>query len=258
MKRRVVATVLVLVMGGAPAYAQFAVIDPANLAQAVLIAERTWNHWQELRRQLETIRRMAQGLGAVDAYRLPSIPASVHDASRWTYGRPWLDGLNTGDPTGSQYAAATLPLQAPGPELNRLSAAGRRAFERQYATVEIADSVARLGGHQVAIIRNYYDRLQRAVEALQGDALNPRAEFHEMTAVLDQIAAGELLGRRQDTVTNQLLSHALEQLLARTKRFRDTEATSVNMQLGTWRDADAANRAFSAGVGDALRTWRQP
>ena len=79
-----------------------------------------------------------------------------------------------------------------------------------------------------------------------------------MTAVLDQIAAGELVGRRQDTVTNQLLSHALEQLLARSKRFRDTEATSVNMQLSTWREADAANRALSAGVGDALRTWRQP
>src|SRR5688572_18893080 len=103
MKRRLVATVLVLFIGGAPAYAQFAVIDPANLAQAVLIAERTWNHWQELRRQFETIRRMAQGLGAVDAYRLPSVPASVHDASRWTYGRPWLEGLNMGDPTGSQY-----------------------------------------------------------------------------------------------------------------------------------------------------------
>lgn len=258
MKRRVVATVLVLAIGGAPAYAQFAVIDPANLAQAVLIAERTWNHWQELRRQFETIRRMAQGLGAVDAYRLPSVPASVHDASRWAYGRPWLEGLNAGDPTGSQYAAATLPLQAPGSELARISAVGRRAFERQYATVEITDSVARLGGHQVAIIRNYYDRLQRAVEALQGDALNPRPEFHEMTAVLDQIAAGELVGRRQDTVTNQLLSHALEQLLARSKRFRDTEATSVNMQLSTWREADAANRALSAGVGDALRTWRQP
>ena len=47
---------------------------------------------------------------------------------------------------------------------------------------------------------------------------------HEMTAILDKIAAGELLGRRQDMPSNQLLSHALEQLLARSKRLRDTEA----------------------------------
>ena len=57
---------------------------------------------------------------------------------------------------------------------------------------------------------------------------------------------------------NQLLSHALEQLLARSKRLRDTEAASLNMQMLTWRDGDAANRAFRAGAGDALRTWRQP
>jgi hypothetical protein len=32
----------------------------------------------------------------------------------------------------------------------------------------------------------------------------------------------------------------------------------MNMQLVTWRDAAAANEAFVAGTGDALRTWRQP
>jgi hypothetical protein len=32
----------------------------------------------------------------------------------------------------------------------------------------------------------------------------------------------------------------------------------MNMQLVTWRDGRAANEAFAAGTGDALRTWRQP
>jgi hypothetical protein len=58
--------------------------------------------------------------------------------------------------------------------------------------------------------------------------------------------------------TNQLLAHALEQLLARSKRLRDTEAATINMQLVTWRDGKAANKAFMTGAGDALRTWRQP
>src|SRR5687767_7506341 len=104
MRRRVTAATLILFIGGRTASAQFPVIDPANLAQAVLIAERTWNHWNELRRQFETIRRLAQGLGAVDAYRIPSISAAVHDARRWSYGGAWLEGLNNGDPSGSQYA----------------------------------------------------------------------------------------------------------------------------------------------------------
>ena len=57
---------------------------------------------------------------------------------------------------------------------------------------------------------------------------------------------------------NQLLSHALEQLLARSKRLRDTEAATMNMQLDVGATAAAANEAFVAGTGDALRTWRQP
>jgi hypothetical protein len=100
--------------------------------------------------------------------------------------------------------------------------------------------------------------LQGAVQALEGDVLNGLLRYHEMTAILDKIAAGELLGRRQDMAANQLLSHALEQLLARSKRQRDTEASTMNMQLTSWRDGRAANEAFVSGTGDALRTWRQP
>lgn len=258
MVRRLLVACTIVSVVAVPVQAQFAVIDPANLAQAVLIAERTWNQWEELRRQLETIQRMAQGLGRVEAYRIPGVPIGIHDARRWAYGRDWLEGLNMGDPVGTAYESVALPLQRPDTGLDRLTAGARRAFERQYATVEIVDAVTRMGGHQAALIRSYYERLQRAIEALESDVLNSQPQYHEMTAVLDQIAAGELLGRRQDMATNQLLTYALEQLLARGKRLRDTEATTLNMQLATWRDADHVNRAFVAGSGDALRTWRQP
>ena len=56
----------------------------------------------------------------------------------------------------------------------------------------------------------------------------------------------------------QLLAGVVEQLLVDTKRARDAEAAAMNMQLTTWRDGQAANDAFVAGPGDALRTWRQP
>ena len=79
-----------------------------------------------------------------------------------------------------------------------------------------------------------------------------------MTAILDKVAAGELIGRRQDMATNQLLSHALEQLLARSKRLRDTEAATMNMRLGGLRSGRAAGASLVRGAGDDLRTWRQP
>jgi len=259
MTRTVCICLFVVLAAANSARAQIAVIDPANLAQAILIAERTWKHYEELRQQFETIRRMAQGLGDMERFRTPPIALTQHDPLRWTYGRAWLEGLNSGDPSGAAFNATALPLESLyGAPTTPLSTAARRDFERRYATVEVTDSAAQTGGNQVGLTRGYHDALQRAVAALESDVLNRRPEYHEMTAILDEVAAAELLARRQDMTSNQLLSYALEQLLARGKSLRDTEAAAINMQISTWRDSGDANRAFVAGTGDALRTWRQP
>lgn len=258
MCRRIVLGLMVMLTTATTARAQLVVIDPANLRQTILIAERTWQHYQELRRQYETIQRMSRGLGSLQGYRVSPIAITTHDPSRWAYGRPWIQALNSGDASGAAYLSTALPLLRPTTMPPGLTSAARRMLERQYATIEIADSVAIMAGHQVALSRGYHGRLQSAVQALEDDVLNGLLSYHEMTAILDKIAAGELLGRRQEMASNQLLSHALEQLLSRSKRQRDTEAATLNMQLTTWRDGPTANRAFGAGAGDALRTWRQP
>jgi conjugal transfer/entry exclusion protein len=257
MTHRALVAVVLVVLLTVPASAQLAVIDPENLAQAILIVQRTQRQYEQLREQYRTIVRMAQGLGRMEQYRTPPFALTQHDAERWHYGRAWITALNGGDATGAAYLATAQPLTRPHTPA-RLSVAARRAFERQYATAEISDSVAMMGGHQVGLMRGYFGQLQRAVQALERDVLNPDSSYHEMTAILDKVAAGELLGRRQDMATNQLLSHALEQLLARSKRQRDTEASTLNMQIVTWRDGEAANRAFRHGAGDALASWRQP
>lgn len=250
--------IVALGLSGAPASAQIPVSDGANLVQAILIAQRAQRHLEELQAQFQTILRMGRNLGNMEGYRTPPIALTSHDAARFQYGRPWIQGLNSGDATGAAYWSTTLPLERPGAVPARLDGAARRAFERQYATVEITDSVAMMGGHQVGLMRGYHGQLQQAVQGLEDDVLNGLLRYHEMTAILDKVAAGELLARRQDMAANQLLSHTLEQLLARSKRLRDTEASTLNMQLVTWRDGAQANQAMRAGMGDALRTWRQP
>ena len=156
-------------------------------------------HYEELRRQYETILRMARGLGNMEGYRIPPIAIASHDPARWEYGRPWIQGLNSGDATGAAYCRDRGAADAAGRHAcDGCPPAARRALERQYATIEITDSVAAMGGHQVALTRGYHGRLQQAVQALEGDVLNGLLRYHEMTAILDKIAAGELLGRRQD------------------------------------------------------------
>ena len=125
MKSRLSAIALVLLAAAArPASAQLPVIDQANLYQTVLIAERTWQQYDELRREYETVLRMSRGLGSLEGYRLPTIPIARHDASRWEYGRPWIQALNSGDPAGAAYL--------PRPSHCCVRAPRRRASRRRH------------------------------------------------------------------------------------------------------------------------------
>jgi hypothetical protein len=256
--RRIVVALMALCAAATPTYAQLVVIDPGNLVQTSLIAERTLRTYENLVAQYETLVRMAQGLGNLDRYRLPSVAISRHDPSRWTYGAPWLQGLNGGDLRGELYRQTTRPLATPAGIIDTLPTTARNAIADAYATVEITDAVAEIAGNQVAQVRGYSGALQPAIEALEGDVVNPASRYHELTAELDKIAAGTLLARRQDTAANQLLSHVLEQLLARGKRLRDTEAATMNMRLANLRDGRAVGASLIAGAANDLRTWRQP
>ncbi|PYQ83827.1 MAG: hypothetical protein DMG02_33135 [Acidobacteria bacterium] len=255
---RVLLTATGFVLIASPTFAQVVVIDPANLYQAILIAERTLSEYNTLVQQYATIVRMSRSLGSLDRYRTPAIAITGHDPGRWPYGEPWLRGLNSGDARGSLYEQTARRLERPGAELNSLPASARKAIENAYATVEITDSVAEIAGHQVALVRGYNGMLQMLVQEFENDVLNTLPRYHEMTAVLDKVAAGELVARRQDMATNQLLSHALEQLLARGKRMRDTEAATMNMRLIGMRDGRTAGANLIQGAADDLRTWRQP
>ena len=76
MMRRILVGTLVLVLVTTPASAQFAVIDPANLAQAILIVQRTQRHLEELRAQYPNDR--ADGARARTAGPVPD-PAVCPD-----------------------------------------------------------------------------------------------------------------------------------------------------------------------------------
>jgi hypothetical protein len=258
MTRRLVTVTLLVLLSAPSTHAQFVVFDPANLAQAIVIAERTLNEYTTLVSQYETLVKMARSLGALDRYRIPVIGITGHDPARWIYGAPWLQGLNTGDARGTLYRQVIRPLEPPDTLLADLPDTARQAIQDAYATIEITDSIAETAGHQVALVRNYSNLIQTAVQALEGDVLAGDPAYHDLTVILDKVAAGSLLGRRQDMATNQLFSHTLEQLLAQSKRRRDTEAAAMNMRLLGLRDGQPAAAAVIAGAADDLRAWRLP
>src|SRR5258706_8531525 len=82
--KRVLAIVVVSALV-VPAHAQIVVIDPSNLTQAILIAERTLREYETLWAQYQTILRMSQKLGNMDRFRTPPIAFTRHDPSRRVY-----------------------------------------------------------------------------------------------------------------------------------------------------------------------------
>src|SRR5580704_13476224 len=169
---RIMSLTFTVLLFAVSARAQFVVIDPGNLAQAILIADRTLSEYNTLLQQYQTILRLAQGLGPLVAYRMPVIGITAHDPGRWLYGAPWLQGLNTGDARGTLYEQTTRRLERPDGLLDSLPASARQVIEDAYATIEITDSIAEVGGHQVALVRGYSGTLQHATQTYENDVLN--------------------------------------------------------------------------------------
>src|ERR1700730_5981546 len=206
---RIMSLTLTVLLFAVSAPAQFVVIDPGNLAQAILIADRTLSEYNTLLQQYQTILRLAQGLGSLERYRIPTIGITGHDPGRWPYAAPWLQGLNTGDARGTLYEQTARRLERPGGLLDPLPPSARQAIEDAYATIELTDSIAEIGGHHVALVRGYSGTLQQLAQTFENDVLNTLPGYHDLTAVLDKVAAGELLGRRQDMAANQVCATRL-------------------------------------------------
>jgi hypothetical protein len=259
--RRVCVTLAVLLASSAVAVAQIVVHDPAvtfrnsvtAIAKAYLL-----NIQQEQHRQL---RRMAQRLSlltSLDKYTVPDPPRWRTHGGDVLFTQAYKDALSFGDTGGTAYLALSHPVVSAHDALSGLQPTARRALVSRLATIDLADATAIAGTHETGQIRfNGRMRELPAIDALERHVIDPSNE-QSATAVLDTISGAVLIGARQRQARTQLLAGIVEQLLVESKRARDADAAALNMQLITWRHAQAANDAFVAGSGDALRTWRQP
>ncbi len=243
-------------------FAQIAVHDAAVTARNTATAIAKEVLLQVQREQHSQLRRMAQRLSLftdLRKYVVADPPKwRTHGGDNFVFAPPYNDALIFGDASGAAYTDLTQPLLAADPFLAQLPAAARRAIRARLATVQLTDAAAIAATHDTGQLR-FSGRKQElpAIDALEAHVVDPSNE-QSATAVLDKISGAVLIAGRQRQARVQLLTGLVEQLLIDSKRARDTEAAGVAMQFVTWRDGQAANRAFAAGTGDALRSWRQP
>jgi hypothetical protein len=253
--------VVIVALTAPAARAQLVVTDVAVTVKnaATAVAKEYLLHVQD--DQHRKLRRMARRLSLhtdLRKYRLEDPPRWRTHGGDFSFANPYNDALIFGDAGGSAYRALTHPLVASVDRLAQLPPAARRAIESRLATIDLTDAAAIAATHDTGQLRfNGRKKELPAIAVLEGHVIDPSSE-QSATAVLDKISGASLIGARQRQARIQLLTGVLEQLLVDSKRARDTEAAVLGMQLTTWREGRAANAAFMAGSGDALRTWRQP
>lgn len=215
--------------------------------------------------QHSELRRMAHRLSnftSLDKYAAAEAPLwRIHDfedADAVLFSRIYHAALNYGDAAGNAYQqVARTRIPVPIEPLYALPAGSRDSITRMLATLDAADSTLIAGTHQTGQLRYNGRREMLAIAALERHVIDP-SQTQSMTAVADKISGAVLIGARQRQARLQLLIASLEQLLLENKRARDSDAVSMNMQLGQLQHAVTLNAGLIAGTGDALRKWRQP
>jgi hypothetical protein len=254
------ALVALLVLGAAsPAHAQgIPVFDVSNLEKLYEMAARTVETLRKVEQQYELYTKIAKGIEDLTGYRIPGIQTLDHDLSKADFGKPLLEALNSGDPRGDRYYEVVRPLRRPGTDLDALPPATQQTIRAAYATIEILDSVGMMGIHQSAIVRQYHSKLGALVDLLENDVVSRLPGMHQLTAIVDKVAATQLVNRRSDMAGNQLLSNVLEQQIATNKRKRDAEAANMNMRLTAIEDDGHTSMSTVAGATSTLQDWRLP
>jgi hypothetical protein len=260
--RRVLLGIVALALTARPAAAQWTVHDPSNTGRNSLTAIFEQYLVETERAQHAKLLAMARRLSAVanlQRYVLVDVPRwRTHGGDSFLYANGINDALIFGDPPGAAYLAISHPVLQARALLGGLSPTAQREMAARLATLELADAVAIAGINDTGSLRLSGRKKELpAIAALEAHVVDPSLE-QSATAVLDKISGAVLIGARQRQARSQLLTAFVEQLIVESKRDRDADATTLNMQLVTWRDSGPANAAFVAGTGDALRTWRQP
>jgi hypothetical protein len=169
---------------------------------------------------------------------------------------PVVGALNAGDPTGASYRQVVDPLDTPTDVLARMPLALQRRFADDYATIQLADSVASLGIDQSGTARRLSAPFLEVLQSMQADAFTTDARFQTETALLNKINSTSVVGLQVGEQTNEFLSSVLEALVVDGKRQRDTEAKVMNASINQWRYGTAySGDLFSRTAGDLDAWW---
>jgi hypothetical protein len=272
MKRKILVSLLVLVLGASTAAAQFSgvVYDPTNYKNAVLRYHQLQQHLIELQKsyskltsQLNLALQMARYIHNMPA-RYRAVFSQWRNAfARNTFGNtgPWVSGINSGQvPTiGAGYQKATTQLLQYSPD--HLLGMNSRELERaqsQYASVELSDGANTTAMAAIGSIRSNAGRLETQIGNLERDSLSGDSDLNTQVSVLNKINAAGVLTLRTVQDSNKLLASLLEQQTILAKQQREATTNAINADIQR-RASFTGNITQATGtLTDSLQNFRMP
>ena len=243
-----------LALGATALHAQFVVHDPVNYAQALA---RYAQLIEQLRFMVRQTRRLPVDM--VARYRVPTIRWRHHDIEgQYPYARPLLTALNFGDTSGALLQQVSEPLENLETLLSTVPLELQRRLVNAYASIQFADSIARMAVHHVGSVRSNGKTAIAAIENMEADAASSDDAFHSQAALLNKLNTASVLALRIGETTNQFLMHTLEQLLLQNRRTRNAEAQLMDAELNQRRYAVTYARDLMSRTATRLDGWRQP
>lgn len=229
----------------------YVVYDPWDLAQEVIEVFNLVRQYAEMIRQAQRL-----PVDLATRYRGQSVVWTLQDLASVLYAQPVLGALNTGDPTGRAYTQIVNPMDVPTDILGRMPADLQRRLTTAYATIELADGVAKRGIDQVGATRAIGTTVLQTIRTMEQDAASTLDSFQTQTALLNKINGASVLGLRLADQTNQFLLNTVEQLLVDNTRKRDTEATVMDATIYQWRYGQPYGADLFRNTAADLDTWR--
>jgi hypothetical protein len=249
--------------GASPASAQVAVVDPINIARAVITASQlaaVYEQQQKLNAIWDAYRQ-ALAAGKKLQYLTADVPWRAHlpvDDPLNVY-RGLMHALDNGDPRAAAYDAAIGELPTyPANIISTLTPIERQRVTATTGAMMATDGWARLAIHTLGQGRGAGQESSRALDALQRDFASDTREDNGSIAVLQQIAGADLLMSRDNQIGNQTLSSLLEAVVVRHLRVRDAMATELTIDLERRQHYLSVAGGANQNTSQLIQTWRLP
>lgn len=253
------------VVTAARSYAQFAVFDASNLAEAT----KEFGQLQQMyTTAVQTRNQIIQAYNL--AHYMAHMPQNLQQRylaqfTLWTnlnapntYGNTsaWVAALNTGNPQQSSvgYSAAVVQVNPyPPANFGQLDSTTQSIIANQYATSNLAQGMTTGALTTLGQIRSHSESLNQQISNLETDSYSANPTQQSEMAVLGKINSANLIQLHSQQDTNQLLSAGIQQQMIAQKQAIDAENRSLNQAISFQQNFPLTMQKINSGASQSIQ-----